>query len=91
VHLTSSRYFPKLALLAGAAGLSFSPTDPTAPGRLGANSGLYDAGGDVTLTADAPPRKAQRFQNYAGTLADIRVYNRALSAAEIARLLAATP
>lgn len=65
-------------------GLKVSPQDTTAPGRLGANSGLYDAVGDVTLTADAPPPKAQRFQNYAGTLGDIRVYNRALSAQEIA-------
>jgi hypothetical protein len=68
-------------------GLTFSPTDATAPGRLGANSGLYDAVGDVTLTAAAPPPKAQRFQNYAGTLGDIRIYNRALSAAEVASLL----
>lgn len=67
-------------------GLAFSPTDTTAPGRLGANSGLYDAVGDVTLTADAPPPKTQRFQNYAGTLGDIRIYNRALSAAEVASL-----
>lgn len=64
--------------------LTFSPTDATAPGRLGANSGLYDAVGDVTLTAAAPVPKSQRFQNYAGTLGDIRIYNRALTAAEIA-------
>jgi hypothetical protein len=71
------------------AGFTVSPTDTTAPGRLGANSGLYDAVGDVTLTAAAPPPKAQRFQNYAGTLGDIRIYNRALEAPEIALLPAA--
>jgi hypothetical protein len=65
-------------------GVTFSPTDTTAPGRLGANSGLYDAVGDVTLAAAAPAPKSQRFQNYAGTLGDIRIYNRALPAAEIA-------
>lgn len=65
-------------------GLTFPPTDATAPGRLGANSGLYDAVGDVTLTAASPVPKSQRFQNYAGTLGDIRIYNRALTAAEIA-------
>jgi hypothetical protein len=72
-------------------GLAFSPKDATAPGRLGANSGLYDAVGDVTLTAAAPPPKARRLQNYAGTLGDIRVYNRALTATEIARLPSAKP
>jgi hypothetical protein len=67
-------------------GLTFSPKDASAPGRLGANSGLYDAVGDVTLATDAPPPKAQHFQNYAGTLGDIRVYNRALTAGEVAAL-----
>jgi hypothetical protein len=70
-------------------GLTFSPTDRTAPGRLGANSGLYDAVGDGTLTPDVPPPKAQRCQSDAGTLGDIRTYNRALTAAEVARLAAA--
>jgi hypothetical protein len=72
-------------------GLTSFPTDTTAPGRLGANSGLYDAVGDVTLTAAAPPPKRQRFQNYAGTLGDVRIYNRALDAAEVARLAAFVP
>jgi hypothetical protein len=72
-------------------GLTLSPKDATAPGRLGANSGLYDAVGDVTLTAAAPPLKAQRFQNYAGTLGYIRIYNRALAAAEIGWPAVATP
>lgn len=70
-------------------GLTFSPADRTAPGRLGANSGLYDAVGDGTLTPDVPPPKAQRCQSDAGTLGDIRTYNRALTAAEVARLAAA--
>lgn len=66
--------------------VTYAPTDTTAPGRLGANSGFYDAVGDVTLTADAPPSPARRWKNYAGTLRDVRVYNRALGAAEIAQL-----
>ena len=74
-----------------AEGLTFAPTDATAPGRLGANSGLYDAVGDVTLTADAPQPKARRFQNYAGTLGEVRVFNRALAAGEVAALSAPTP
>lgn len=69
-------------------GLTHFPKDTTAPGRLGANRGLYDAVGDVTLTAVAPPRR-QRFQNFAGTLGDIRIHNHALSADEIARLASA--
>lgn len=64
----------------------FGPTDTSAPGRLGANSGLYDAIGDVTLAATEAPAKARRYQNYTGTLGDVRIYNRALSAAEIAAL-----
>ncbi len=68
------------------AGLTHTPQDTTAPGRLGANSGLYDAVGDVTLATAAPPAKAQRFRNFSGTLADVRIYNRALGAEEIAAL-----
>ena len=74
------------ALQQRVAGLTHTPQDTTAPGRLGANSGLYDAIGDVTLAAATPPAKAQRFRNFAGTLADVRIYNRALGAAEIAAL-----
>lgn len=73
-----------------AEGVPFGPRDTTAPGRLGANSGLYDAVGDVNLTAAAPPPR-QRFQNFTGTLGDIRIFNRALSAAEVMRLLSAPP
>ncbi len=68
-------------------GLEHSPNDATAAGRLGANSGLYDAVGDVTLRADAPPPKARRFQNYAGALGDVRIYNRSLGPAEIEAVL----
>ncbi|MBI5692080.1 MAG: family 16 glycosylhydrolase [Verrucomicrobia bacterium] len=71
-------------------GLASFPRDTTAPGRLGANSGLYEAVGDVTLTAATPPPR-QRFRNFAGTLGDIRIYNRALGPEEIARAGAAAP
>lgn len=82
---------PKTGRAGWGDGLSFSTTDTTAPEPLGANSGLYGAIGDVTLTAGAPPPKAQRFQSYTGMLSDIRIYNRALSAEEISRQPAATP
>ena len=72
-------------------GITFAPTDVTAPGRLGANSGLYEAVGDVTLTADALPAKARRLQNYVGDLGEVRVFNRALAPAEIAALAGALP
>ncbi len=71
--------------------LTFTPTDVTAPGRLGANSGLYEAVGDVTLTAAAPPAKVRRLQNYVGSLGAVRVFNRALAAAEVAALSAESP
>ncbi len=72
-------------------GITFAPTDVTAPGRLGANSGLYEAVGDVTLTADALPAKVRRLQNYAGDLGEVRVFNRALAPAEIAALAGVLP
>jgi hypothetical protein len=64
----------------------YAPRDDTAAGVLGANSGQYRAVGDVTLGDDAPPPQSLRFRPYAGTLADVRIYNRALTAGEIAAL-----
>jgi hypothetical protein len=64
----------------------FAPRDATAAGVLGANSGQYRAVGDVTQGDDAPPPQLLRYRPYAGTLGDVRIYNRALTAAEIAAL-----
>lgn len=66
-------------------GLTHSPTDTTAPGRLGANSGLYDAPGEVTLRTDSPHAAPTRFRNYAGSIGELRIYNRALTADERSR------
>jgi hypothetical protein len=64
----------------------YGPRDATAAGILGANSGQYRAVGDVTLGDDAPPPQLLRYRPYIGALADVRIFNRALSAAEIAAL-----
>lgn len=72
-------------------GLTHAPRDTTAPGRLGANSGRYEAAGDVTLLARDPHPPATAFQNYRGTVRHLRVYNRALAAHEVASSPEPTP
>ncbi len=62
-----------------------APTDTATAGRLGANSGRYEAVGDVTLATAASPQ-AVRYGNFAGELGQVRIYNRALAAGEVARL-----
>ncbi len=80
------RVFIDGQLRASADGVTQAPKDLTAPGRLGANSGLYEAVGDVTLLADKSTAPARtRLANYAGTLGAVRIYNRALAASEFAR------
>jgi hypothetical protein len=64
----------------------FAPRDATAAGVLGANSGQYRAVGDVTLGDDAPPPQSLRYRPYVGSLGDVRIFNRALGASEIAAL-----
>lgn len=67
-----------------AAGFPESPKDVTAPGRLGANSGVYEAVGDVTLLAATPGISTKgRYVNYRGKLSDVRIYNRVLAESEI--------
>ncbi len=62
-----------------------APTDAATAGRLGANSGRYEAVGDVTL-ATGPAAHVQRYGNFAGELGQVRIYNRALAAEDVARL-----
>jgi hypothetical protein len=57
----------------------------SAPGRLGANSGRYDAVGDVTLGTSGPS-SPQTWGSYSGRLGQVNIYNRSLSAAEVVAL-----
>jgi hypothetical protein len=59
--------------------------DTGTPGRMGANSGRYEAVGDVTLSTNGPT-SAQNWGSYAGRLGGVSIYNRSLSAAEVAVL-----
>lgn len=62
-----------------------SVDDKGTPGRLGANSGRYEAVGDVTLgTSSGAP--VQTWGSFAGRLGDVRIYNRSLSADEVIAL-----
>ena len=69
--------------------IPFDTQDRSAPGRVGANDNRYDAVGEVIMPATgtkimASNQKVQ-FQNFAGTMANIQIYNRALTDAEAAR------
>ena len=67
--------------------LTCTTTDTTAAGRLGNVSNLFDAVGDVMVQrspgADPIAGMIPRYKAYRGLLSDVRVYNRALSDAEL--------
>jgi hypothetical protein len=69
-----------------AKGLDVTTIDATAAGRLGANGGVYAAVREAAVPAGGPPAPRQRFDNYDGTLGDVRIYNCALNADQIAKL-----
>ncbi len=57
--------------------------DTTAPGRMGAVDDAYLAIGDVIARNEGAKQRAVRFR---GSLANVRIHNRALPAAEIAEI-----
>lgn len=73
------------------AGIAQDMKDATAAGRLGSVGETYQAVGDVIVktepasTKGNPPARGVKSRNYAGTLRDVRVYNRALGEEEIAK------
>ena len=68
-------------------GISQSTKDDTKAGRLGAVGDTYEAVGDVTVAAENPkPRKGAKSAKFVGSLRDVRIHNRALSASEIAAI-----
>jgi len=68
--------------------IPFDTLDRSAPGRVGANDNRYDAVGEVIMPATRakimPSTKEPQPQNFAGTMANIEIYNRTLSDAEAA-------
>jgi len=72
---------------AGAVTVSgFGTKDTQAAGRLGATSAWYDAVGEVTVAASPGEAPAPGHVNFAGRLAKVAVYNRALTPSEILAL-----
>lgn len=74
-------------LLQMQSGIPQTTKDDTKAGRLGAVGDTYEAVGDVTVAAEGKkPGKAAKSVKYVGTLRDVRIHNRALSAEEIVKL-----
>lgn len=75
-------------LAASRAKIAHQVDDTTAAGRLGCVNNPYEAIGDVIARGEPAgtgiAAKMPRYRNYAGTLQDVRVYNRALAVDEIA-------
>lgn len=86
----TAKVFVDGELKASESGIPFHTKDDTAAGRLGAVSNLYEAVGDVIVRSEETPSgitgKIPRYRNYAGSLRDVRIYNRALTATELAAL-----
>lgn len=59
-------------------GVSFTTDDPTAAGRLGAVNDVYDAVSDV-IAPGTPTTAPRKYKNYVGALAEVKIYNRALT------------
>ena len=68
--------------------IPFDTQDRSAPGRVGANDNRYDAVGEVIMPATRAKKitstKGLQPKNFAGTMANIEIYNRTLSDAEAA-------
>jgi beta-glucanase (GH16 family) len=77
-------------VIASRSGLTCTTTDTTAAGRLGNVSNVFDAVGDVMVQAapgaDPITGAIPRYKAYRGQLAQVRVYNRALSDTELGTL-----
>lgn len=79
------------ALLKTESEITQDTRDATAAGRLGSVGETYQAVGDVIVKTEPasaawPSARNKRNRNYVGSLRDVRIYNRALSATEIAKL-----
>jgi len=75
--------------LATKTGIPQTTNDTTEPGRLGTVNDAYLAVGEVIVAneqATRQPAESKKLSKYTGWLRDVRVYNRALDAAEIQAL-----
>jgi beta-glucanase (GH16 family) len=83
------RIFINGDLVATKTGIPHSTKDTTEPGRFGSVNDAYLAVGEVIVAnekAGQPPKAGKKLAKYVGWLRDVRVYNRALDAAEIKAL-----
>jgi len=75
--------------LATKTGIPQTTNDTTEPGRVGTVNDAFLAVGEVIVAneqAGRPPAASKKLSKYTGSLRDVRVYNRALDAAEIEAL-----
>lgn len=83
------RIFVDGRLVATRADIPHATNDTTESGRFGSVNDAYLAVGDVIVANDKPgqqPARGNKFAKYAGSLRHVRVYKRALEAAEIKSL-----
>ena len=83
------RIFVDGRLVATRADIPHVTDDTTESGRFGSVNDAYLAVGDVIVANDKPgqqPARGNKFAKYAGSLRHVRVYKRALEAAEIKSL-----
>lgn len=73
-------------LLARQTGITADTNDTSTPGKIGNVGNDYEAVGDITLKTTAGGSLLRRFTRFTGTIADVRVFNRAMSDQEIANL-----
>lgn len=76
-------------LLKTESGITQDTRDATAPGRLGSVGEVFEAVGDVIVRAEPannvpPATRGRKTRNYAGTVRDVRIHNRAMSDEEAA-------
>lgn len=67
-------------------GIVTNTNDDATAGKLGNTGDDYSAVGDITLRTAAGETSHPHSQRFAGTVADLRIYNRALSSQEISTM-----
>lgn len=81
----TARIYADGRLLKTESGITQTTDDATKAGQLGTTGDTFDAVGDVTGVVEPSSKPAGRMKNekFAGSLGDVRIYNRALSEREI--------
>lgn len=78
-----TRLYADGRLAASADTSAYGTRDEKAAGRLGATTAWFDAVGEVTAASDHAVVRDASMRNFRGQMAGVRIYNRALSDAEL--------